>query len=341
MAPAASALALLAAAATVRAAGPPVVVPLEPSTATVRFDGIGGDSGGGGGSRLLLDYEDPARSDILDLLFKPYWGASLHTLKVELGCDGDTTQGAEQSHMHTADDHSPTAFDRGYEVWLLTEARKRNPSIHTSGLEWGVPGWVAEGPEGYFGEKNTEYMLAWIRGLKERKNLTLDSISLGRNEDGYDVAWIKKTRQAMNAAGFADVKVIAADDHRGGTPALIQQMLNDTALRDAIDIIGVHTMGRLNGVTMPAESKALMAAMHKPFWNTEQHFGTHAGEGPDSCRDWATAAELALDLNRLHVQENMTSILMWTPIYSWCECSRLILPSWVSEKTGPRCFTAA
>ena len=65
------------------------------------------------------------------------------------------------------------------------------------------------------------------------------------------------------------------------TTPCIQQMLNDTALREAIDIIGVHTMGRLNGVTMPAESKALMAAMHKPFWNTEQHFGTHAGEGPD------------------------------------------------------------
>ena len=52
--------------------------------------------------------------------------------------------------------------------------------------------------------------------LKERKNLTLDSISLGRNEAGYDVAWIKSTRRAMDAAGYADVKVIAADDHRGG-----------------------------------------------------------------------------------------------------------------------------
>ena len=101
--------------------------------------------------------------------------------------------------MHTADDDSPTAFDRGYEVWLMTEARKRNPVIHTSGLEWGVPGWVNEG--GYFGDKNTQYLLAWIHGLKEKKNLTLDSISLGRNEAGYDVDWIKRTRQAMNAAG--------------------------------------------------------------------------------------------------------------------------------------------
>ena len=129
----------------------------------------------------------------------------------------------------------------------------------------------------------------------------------------------------MDAAGYAGVKVIAADDHRGGgppdggTPALTELMMNDTALRDAIDIIGVHTMGRLNGVTVSAASKARMAAMHKPYWNTEQHYGTHAGSGPDSCRDWTTAAELALTLNRLYVQENMTSILMWTPIYSWYE----------------------
>ena len=90
------------------------------------------------------DYEDKARSDILDLLFKPKFGAALHILKVEVGCDGDTTQGAEQSHMRNIDDDSPTAFDRGYENWLMVEAKARSPSIHLSGLEWGVPGWVTE-----------------------------------------------------------------------------------------------------------------------------------------------------------------------------------------------------
>lgn len=63
--------------------------------------GHGGVSGGGGGTRLLYDYDDKQRSEILDLLFKPKFGASLQVLKVEVGCDGDTTQGAEQSHMRT------------------------------------------------------------------------------------------------------------------------------------------------------------------------------------------------------------------------------------------------
>ena len=58
-------------------------------------------------------------------------------VQVEVGCDGDTTQGAEQSHMRFFGDDSPTAFDRGYENWLMVEAVRRNPGIHLSGLEWG------------------------------------------------------------------------------------------------------------------------------------------------------------------------------------------------------------
>ena len=125
------------------------------------------------------------------------------------------------------------------------------------------------------------------------------SVSLGRNEAGYNTTWIKATRSAMTDAGFGHVKVIAADDHRGGTPPLVAAMTTDRELRDAIDIIGVHTMGRINGVTVDNQSKVQMAAMHKPFWNTEQHFGI-----PDpnarSCREWATAAQLAITLNRLY-----------------------------------------
>ena len=69
-----------------------------PTTVTINgdigptFDGVGGASGGGGGTRLLVDYPGPQQSDILDMLFKPFHGASLQHIKVEIGCDGDTTQ---------------------------------------------------------------------------------------------------------------------------------------------------------------------------------------------------------------------------------------------------------
>jgi hypothetical protein len=52
------------------------------------YHGIGALSGGGGVTRLLLDYDEAIRSDVLDALFKPKAGASLQLIKVEIG--GDT-----------------------------------------------------------------------------------------------------------------------------------------------------------------------------------------------------------------------------------------------------------
>ena len=68
---------------------------IDPAAVGAKFEGVGGASGGGGGTRLLVDYPEAVRSDILDILFKPKFGMSLQHCKVEIGCDGDTTQGSE------------------------------------------------------------------------------------------------------------------------------------------------------------------------------------------------------------------------------------------------------
>lgn len=47
------------------------------------FFGVGGVSAGASSAQLLL-YPQPQRDEILDLLFKPQYGASLHHLKVEV-----------------------------------------------------------------------------------------------------------------------------------------------------------------------------------------------------------------------------------------------------------------
>jgi hypothetical protein len=49
--------------------------------------------------------------------------------------------------MHERDDLSCT---RGYEFYLLREAKRRNPDILTYALSWGVPHWVGNGS--YFSE---------------------------------------------------------------------------------------------------------------------------------------------------------------------------------------------
>ena len=42
--------------------------------------------------------------------------------------------------MHARDDEN---FSRGYEWWLMREAKKRNSEISLDGVAWGCPGWVA------------------------------------------------------------------------------------------------------------------------------------------------------------------------------------------------------
>src|SRR5690348_14159591 len=90
------------------------------------FDGIGAISGGGGNSRLLVDYPEPERSQILDYLFKPGYGAAMQIMKVEIGGDTNSTSGAEPSHKHTSTDLD---CNRGYEWWLMEQAKARNPNI--------------------------------------------------------------------------------------------------------------------------------------------------------------------------------------------------------------------
>ena len=47
------------------------------------FQGIGAISGGGGTSRLLFDYPEPQRQNILDLLFLPQHGANIQVCYVK------------------------------------------------------------------------------------------------------------------------------------------------------------------------------------------------------------------------------------------------------------------
>ena len=114
----------------------------DTAAARTPFLGFGAISGGGATSRLLVSYPEPQRGQILDWLFKPRFGASLSLLKVEIGGDGQSTDGSEPSHRHAApgEDSSEPDYSRGYEWWLMKEAKARNPDIKLYGLSWAVPG---------------------------------------------------------------------------------------------------------------------------------------------------------------------------------------------------------
>src|SRR5690606_6803708 len=120
------------------------------------FEGVGAVSAGAS-SRLLIDYPEPFRGDILDYLFKPMFGAGLQHLKVEIGGDINSTTGTEPSHARTRDElmHPRKGFyQRGYEYWLMSEAKKRNIDMIFDCLQWGAPGWFTGG---FFSQDNADY----------------------------------------------------------------------------------------------------------------------------------------------------------------------------------------
>ena len=151
---------------------------VDGSQLSVEFDGHGGLSAGGS-SRLLIEYPEPQRSELLDYLFKPDFGASLAVLKLEIGGDTQSTDGTEASHMHFKGD---LGCDRGYEGWLAKEAKARNPAIKVWSLSWGVPGWVGEvGNQtngSYFSADNIDYQIAWLNCLKDTWGVDSDYIGL-------------------------------------------------------------------------------------------------------------------------------------------------------------------
>ncbi|WP_431913483.1 ricin-type beta-trefoil lectin domain protein [Micromonospora carbonacea] len=261
------------------------------------FDGLGAVSGGGGNSRLLIDYPEPQRGQILDYLFKPDYGASLQILKVEIGGDTNSTSGSEPSHSHFRGDLD---CNRGYEWWIMEQAKLRNPSITLVGLAWGAPGWIGNGT--FMSQDSIDYHLAWL-GCAKQHNLTIDYLTAAQNERLYDANWTINLRTALNNNGYAGVKLIFGDDYPGSwNPANVA--VNNAALRNAIDVIGGHyPCGYLAAQTTCTVS-ANATATGETLWNSEG--------GSQDYNDGAKP--LARGINRGYLDGRMTAYINWNLI---------------------------
>lgn len=234
-----------------------------------RFDGIGAVNGGGATSALLKDYPEPQRGQILDLVFRPKFGASVSALLVEIPGDGNATQGSMPSHMHTRDDLD---YHRGYTWWVLREAKARNPKLTLDATAWSAPGWVGDGH--FWTQDAADYYISWLRGLREVHGLELDAIGC-RNEKGVDIGFAKLLRRTLNANGFDRVLLHAFDNWQADKFDFLRDLVDDAEARDAIDIVGAHVLcdhrpGRPSGEAS-ATVQRLLQQWSKPLWNTEDH----------------------------------------------------------------------
>ncbi|MFB7710132.1 galactosylceramidase [Streptomyces sp. NPDC056105] len=256
------------------------------------FDGIGAISGGGGTSRLLVDYPEPQRSQILDYLFKPGYGASLQILKVEIGSDTNSSNGAEPSHMRTRDE---VDCNRGYEWWLMEQAHKRNPNIQFYGLEWGAPGWF---DGGFWSSDNVDYLMKWL-GCAQEHHVDVDYLG-GWNEKGWDAAWYGKLKTALVDHGYGEVKVVAADSAGWGVAT---DMKNDAAFDAATDVVGIHYP--CSAVHCSRSEDAL--SLNKPLFASESGWNNYL----------TGASRLAAEMNHEYVDSGITGFINWPAAYAW------------------------
>ncbi|ADJ48163.1 hypothetical protein AMES_6338 [Amycolatopsis mediterranei S699] len=266
------------------------------------FDGVGAISGGGGNSRLLIDYPEPERGQILDYLFKPGYGASVQILKIEIGGDTNSTSGAEPSVEHT---RGTVNCDVGYEFWLAEQAKARNPNIKLYGLAWGAPGWIGGG--NFWSTDTLGYLTTWL-GCAKQHNLAIDYLG-GWNERGYNVGWYENLRSTLNSGGYSAVKIVGADSDW----SIANDVNSNAALASAIGIIGAHYPCGYRSAQSNCSVPSAATSSGKPLWASEN--------GSDDYNGGAQA--MARGLNRGYIDGKMTAYLNWpivaaiTPNLPW------------------------
>jgi len=291
-------------------ASPKIVTPL--ATVTIDgngagriFEGIGAVSAGAS-SRLLIDYPEPYRSQVLDYLFKPHFGASLQHLKVEIGADVNSTDGSEPSHMRSRSDQN---YDRGYEWWLMEEAKKRNPGIVLDSLAWGAPGWIGNGT--FYSRDMADYVVKFLQGAKRVHGLDIAYTGVW-NETRYDVGYVKLFKKTL-AGAAPSTRLVCCDLYPSENQwSIIADMQKDPELRTAVDVVSVHYPRVKGRLTTPPEARDI----GKPLWSSEDQ--PLSQNGMPMTRDWASGGRILAHLyNSNYLEGAFTKTEIWSPVTSY------------------------
>lgn len=289
-----------------------VPVTIDPASPGRTFDGLGAVSAGAS-SRLLYDYSEPYRSQVLDFLFRPHYGASLQHLKVEIGGDVNSTDGSEPSHMRTPDDKT---FTRGYEWWLMQEARRRNPKILLDTLAWGAPGWIDSGGTGkpsLYTSAMAHYVAVFLNGGQSQHHLDIPYTGIW-NETPFDAQYVKTLRGTLDKER-PGTKIICCDEypHEGlGQWNILDAMRKDPALDKVVDVISVHYPREKGKLTTPADA----TTFGKPIWSSEDQPESSASN--ILSRDWAIGGRsLAHLYNENYLLGHFTKTEIWSPVTSY------------------------
>jgi hypothetical protein len=208
--------------------------------------------------------------------------------------------------MHSRDDQ-PGDCTRGYEYWLMVEAKKRNPKIKIFALSWGVPAWV--GNQSYFSQEGVAYQLSWMDCVRKKAGIVVDVLGIWngecmrlRSQEGADLdppittmktsshrscysqhdnikerdwgssatyPYVVNLRKALDNAGFTDTLLAVPDGAPGNSlQALLQDIRTDETLRRAVGVVGVHYPCETE--REPNGVQEELASMGKKYWASEE-----------------------------------------------------------------------
>jgi galactosylceramidase len=181
--------------------------------------------------------------------------------------------------MYTRDDLNCT---RGYEFWLMKEARKRNPDVVLYGLAWGGPYWL-NNQTGYYGPDTIDYHIKWLQCARDYHGLAVDRMGLWNEKPWGNVDYVKQLRAALDAAQFTNVDLILLD---GGTPStgdpLWRALSGDADFNHAVTALGIHYPCSADHFSVPPDT--IRFTYGKKVWASEDWW-SHAEFGGAAC--WA------------------------------------------------------
>ncbi len=298
-------LAVLSLSACEQTSGPAKVITIDGRGSGRIFDGIGGVSAGAS-SRLLIDYPEPYRSQILDYLFKPDYGASLQHLKVEIGSDANSTDGSEPSFARTRAEMARPDFNRGYEWWLMQEAEKRNPHIVLDSLPWGAPGWIGHG--NFYSQDMANYVAEFVEGGRKAHDLDIQYTGIW-NETRHDPAYVKLLHTTLLSHHLL-TRIVCCDETPTQNPwSIVEEMTKDHGLRSAVAAVSVHYPR--------SKSPEAAKASGKPLWSSEDHpLPVSVWRNPHK-DDWARGRLLARLYNLNYIEGRFTATEIWALITSY------------------------
>lgn len=270
------------------------------------FEGIGAVSAGAS-TRNLVDYPEKQRSEVLDFLFKPKFGIGFQHLKVEIGSGENSTCGSEPSHVMTLEELK-NPVPRGYELWLMAEARKRNPGVILDCLPWAYPRWVGS----RFSQSSADWIVSFLELARKKYGMELNWISAAQNEMGTDLDWIgNHLRPTLDAHGFSKVKLQAPDDDSEFWQ-VFDKLEKEPKMNKLIDAVGYHYIdGREPWeIDQKTNHRATDKAKEsgKPLWASE--------EWSQSGEEWGGkgALYLARLMNKLYTMDRITKFEIWCPV---------------------------